>query len=68
MALQTVDIDDGRLRVKVATTAPGFSRLTLDFPQEQPYVRRVMAALSDFLRPTDENLLPTQALQDQTRD
>ena len=67
-----LDIDDERLRLRVTFPAPDRARLTIEYPREEAYRRRVLAALSDLLRPPrehppvgHENDAPTAASVDQ---
>jgi hypothetical protein len=56
----TLDLKDERIRATVRTIGEGErarARLTVDYPPEEGYSRRVRAALAEFLREPAPNKL-----------
>ena len=52
-------IDLADIRVRTALTADCRTRLTIEYPTEEPYRRRAMFALAEFLRPEPRPVLPS---------
>lgn len=49
-----LDLADPEIRARTSLVAGSRLRLVLDYPRIPPYPDRVMAALSDLLRPAPE--------------
>ena len=46
-----IDLDDVRIRGSVRRTPNNMARITIDYPREEPYRRRIMSALAGLIDP-----------------
>lgn len=57
-----LDIEDERVRLKLTFPSQSTARLTLEYPREEAYRVRVMAALAAMLHPDRPGAAPQPAV------